>query len=322
MKIAVIGCGHWGKNLVRNFYELGALGAICDPDDALVENMSRNYNVPALDFNSVLNGDFDGAVVAAPATLHSELTLKLFEAGKHVYVEKPLAMDLVEADIMIEASRKFDRHLMVGHLLQYHPIFIRLRDMVSNGDFGVIRHLSSTRLSLGKIRSDEDVLWSFAPHDISMILALAQKNVVSLNCESINILQNNISDVSKLNIKFEDGLTAHISCSWLHPFKEQKLIVIGERAMAVFDDTADWENKLAIYRHKINNETKPIAVNKVEAIFEIVEREEPLKFECQYFLDLVAGKVAPLTDGLEARSVLEILTAASKSSKINQEVKI
>ena len=176
-KVAVIGCGHWGKNLVRNFAELGALVAISDPNTELAEQFSIQFNVPALDFEAILEGDCEGVVIAAPAPLHASLSQKAFAAGKHVYVEKPLAMTLTEADAMTEAATQANRQLMVGHLLQYHPVFARLRDMVRQGALGALKYIYSNRLSLGKIRSEEDVIWSFAPHDISMILSLAGQNL-------------------------------------------------------------------------------------------------------------------------------------------------
>ena len=170
-KVAVIGCGHWGKNLVRNFAELGALVQLVIPNSELAKQFSTQYNVPALDFEAILEGDCDGVVIAAPAPLHASLSQKAFAAGKHVYVEKPLAMTLDEADAMIEAAAQANRQLMVGHLLQYHPVFARLRDMVKQGELGALQYVYSNRLSLGKVRSEEDVVWSFAPHDISMILS-------------------------------------------------------------------------------------------------------------------------------------------------------
>ena len=176
-KVAVIGCGHWGKNLVRNFAELGALGAISDHNSELAAQFSIQFNVPALDFEAILEGDCEGVVIAAPAPLHASLSQKAFAAGKHVYVEKPLAMTLTEADAMIDAAAQANQQLMVGHLLQYHPVFARLRDMVGQGEFGALQYIYSNRLSLGKIRSEEDVVWSFAPHDISMILSLAGQNL-------------------------------------------------------------------------------------------------------------------------------------------------
>ena len=313
MKVAVIGCGHWGKNLLRNFFELGALNSISDPSEDLCRKFSAEYNVPALDYSEVLESDCDGVVISAPARLHASLAQEAFAAGKHVYVEKPLAMTLEEADAIIDAGRKANRHLMVGHLLQYHPIFARLRDLVKQGALGEMQYMYSNRFSLGKIRAEEDVLWSFAPHDISMILSLTDRLVKSVRCEASDILQKNICDVARVRIEFEDGLTGHISCSWLHPYKEQKLVLVGNKGMAVFDDTLEWSQKLALFEHKVDMNTLPPEPQKSDVRYVEVPEAEPLKIECQYFLDLMNGKARPLTDGFEGRAVLEVLTEASAS---------
>lgn len=312
-KVAVIGCGHWGKNLVRNFADLGALVAISDSNSKLAAQFSTQFNLPALDFETILEGDCDGVVIAAPAPLHASLSQKAFLDGKHVYVEKPLAMTLDEADAMIEAAVRAERHLMVGHLLQYHPVFARLRDMVRQGDLGTLQYVYSNRLSLGKVRSEEDVVWSFAPHDISMILSLAGQDVKTVNCEASDILQSGISDTANIHITFENGLKGHVFCSWLHPYKEQKLVVIGDKGMAVFDDTQDWDQKLAIYDHAMDMDETPPVPQKSEVRYAKVPQGEPLRAECQYFLDLLDGQADPLTDGAEGRRVLQVLAAASSS---------
>ena len=192
---------------------------------------------------------------------------------------------------------------MVGHLLQYHPVFARLRVLVKQGALGHLKYIYSNRLSLGKIRAEEDVVWSFAPHDISMILSLAGQDVKTVRCEASDILQSGISDTANLHLCFENGLRGHVSCSWLHPYKEQKLVVIGDKGMAVFDDTLDWNEKLAIYDHKIDMEVSPPSPLKAEVRYEKVPKGEPLRSECKYFLDLMSGLVSPLTDGAEGRRV-------------------
>lgn len=322
VKVAVVGCGHWGKNLVRNFSELGALSAISDPNEALAAKFSADYDVPALDFDAVLESACDGVVIAAPAPLHAPLAEKAFAAGKHVYVEKPLAMTLEEADRMIEAARKAERHLMVGHLLQYHPVFARLREIVANGALGDISYIYSNRLSFGKVRSEEDVVWSFAPHDISMILSLTKQNVSAVRCEAADILQAGISDTASIHMNFDGGLKGHVSCSWLHPMKEQKLVVIGAQGMAVFDDTLDWDQKLAVYDHQIDADKSPPLLEKADVRYDRVPQSEPLKTECQHFLDIMTGHADPLTNGDEGRRVLQVLTAASASVDSSQTVNL
>lgn len=313
MSIAVVGCGHWGKNLVRNFYELGSLSAVSDADFNLATAFAEQYDVSALSYEEILESDCKGIVIAAPATKHADLAIKGFESGKHVYVEKPLAMTLDEADMMIAASKKANRQLMVGHLLQYHPIFVEIRKKVEDGDLGRLKYIYSNRLSLGKIRSEEDVIWSFAPHDISMLLSLTKQKASSVYCVGTQALQANISDIATIHIEFDHGLRAHISTSWLHPVKEQKLVVIGENGMAVFDDTLEWSKKLSIYPHSIDQTMSPPLPNKAEPIHIDVPKGEPLREECKHFIKAIDGEIDVRTDGMEGRAVLSVLSAASKS---------
>jgi len=321
--IAVIGCGHWGKNLVRNFSELGALGAICDPDNVLADKFSELYQVKSLSFSEIISSEnIQGIVLAVPAPLHAEMAIKAMDAGKHVYVEKPLAMNDKEASQMIKKSDKMNVKLMVGHLLQYHPVFIKAREIANSGELGTLNYIYSNRLSFGKIRTEEDVIWSFAPHDISMILSLTNKKPVSIKTESSCILQNSIADKATIHIDFESGLKAHISISWFHPFKEQKLVIIGSKGALVFDDTKSWGEKLAKYSYKIDLSNKIPELYKSNVEFINVEESEPLKNECQHFIDTIKSSSKPITDGEEGLSVLKVLTAATLSQKNSKSVKL
>tara|TARA_B100000902_G_C27322441_1_gene925648 strand:- start:7209 stop:8195 length:987 start_codon:yes stop_codon:yes gene_type:complete len=321
--IAVIGCGHWGKNLVRNFAELGSLAAVCDPNDRLAQSCAKQYSAGNLSFAAILESpDIDGVVLAVPAPHHASMALEVMNSGKHVYVEKPLAMDKVEAEAMIESAKENNVHLMVGHLLQYHPVFIAVRSLVDSGELGSLRYIYSNRLSLGKVRSEEDVIWSFAPHDISMILSLTGQDPEVVRTESSSILQNDIADTAIIHMEFKSALKAHVSVSWLHPYKEQKLVVIGEDAMIVFDDTKPWKEKLASYRHVVNSTGALLSLEKAEVEYHEVLQSEPLRNECEHFLDVVRGNVLPLTDGDEGLSVLKVLSAASLSQSKSEAVRL
>lgn len=313
MGVSVIGCGHWGKNLVRNYAELGALVSVCDPNIELAKKFSEKYGVPSLSFEAVLGSDCQGVVIAAPAVLHATLAEQSFAAGKHVYVEKPMAMTINEADRMIAASKNACRHLMVGHLLQYHPAFVGLLEIVESGALGKLIHIHSKRLSWGKIRSGEDVVWSFAPHDISMVLSLAKDNITTVFCNGHKSIQQNVADTATLHLEFAKGLQATISCSWLHPIKEQKLVVVGNKASIVFDDTKPLEQKLAVYNANIDINQSPPMLEKAKVDYKKINAVEPLKAECQYFLDLMVGEVPAKTGGNEGREVLRVLTVASES---------
>ena len=321
--IAVAGCGHWGKNLVRNFAELGALTAVCDPNAELAKHYADQYDVNNLSFAEILKDTgIEGVVFAVPAPLHASLAIEAMNAGKHVYVEKPLAMKQIEARQIIDTSKDQGVQLMVGHLLQYHPVFMAVRGLVASGELGGLSYIYSNRLSFGKVRSEEDVIWSFAPHDISMILSLTGQQPESVRTESASILQSNIADTATVHMAFTSGLKAHISVSWLHPYKEQKLVVIGESAMAVFDDTQPWEKKLALYRHNIDLTGEAPNLGKSDVQYIDVAQSEPLKNECQHFIDVVNGRLMPLTDGDEGLRVLNVLSAATLSQNENNAVRI
>lgn len=319
--IAVIGCGHWGKNLVRNFADLSALAAVCDPNDQLAKLYADKFNVSSLSFEEILaTATIEGIILAVPAPLHASMAIKAMTCGKHVFVEKPLAINKAEAEAMISSAKENDVRLMVGHLLQYHPVFITIRKLVKSGELGSLRYIYSNRLSLGKVRTEEDVIWSFAPHDISMILSLTGEEPETVRTESSSILQPNIADIAKMHMEFKSSLKADVSVSWLHPYKEQKLVVVGENSMLVFDDTKSWEEKLALYRHTVEiNEGLP-SIEKAEVEYLEVMQSEPLRNECQHFLDVVGKDVVPLTDGAEGLSVLKVLSAASLSQKKNEAV--
>lgn len=310
MSVVVVGCGHWGKNLIRNFSEIGELSAVCDNDKLLASKFSEKYKVPSLSYDEVLRSSCRAVVIAVPAKHHAKLCMDAFEANKHVYVEKPLAMNRIEADKMIKKSKEKGLHLMVGHLLQYHPVFRKLKEMNINKEFGEIEYIYSNRLSFGKIRSEENVIWSFAPHDISMILSLINSNIKNIHTKKTVLYQKGIPDMATIYLEFDSGVKGHISCSWANPIKEQKLVLIGSKATAIFDDTLQWDRKLMVLPQKINFKKTPPETLKKEPEFIKIDEKEPLKEECKYFIDLLNGKVSGLTDGEEGKKVLEVLEAS------------
>lgn len=311
LKVAVIGCGHWGKNLVKNFANLGALGAVHDPHDETAQKFANEYGVPAKSWDEILgDAEIDGVVIAAPAVLHAKLVLEAFDAGKHVYVEKPLALTVEDAEKVQQKAMETGKTLMVGHLLQYHPVFVKLRSMVEAGELGNLQYIYSNRMSLGKFRSEENVLWSFAPHDISMILSLAGEAPQSVDAFGGSYMLEGIADNCLVKMSFANGVKGHIQTSWLHPFKEQRLVVIGDKAMAVFEDTKPWAEKLALYPHEIDASTVPFTPNKKDVVYVDVAEDEPLKCECQHFLDAMQNGATPRTDGEEGLRVLSVLERA------------
>ena len=314
--IAVIGSGYWGKNLVRNYYNIGVLKLICDKNPDLLSQYNEQYPdvETCIALNEVISrDDIEGLVIATPAETHYTIAKEGLLAGKHVYVEKPLVLDEEEGEELIELASTQNKTLMVGHLLQYHPVFVRLKDLALSGELGKINYIYSHRMNLGKIRREENILWSFAPHDISMILTLACEEPERVYATGGNYLHRQIADVTTTHLEFPSGLKAHIFVSWLHPFKEQKLVVVGDRKMAVFDDTQTWQDKLLLYSHKIKwQNNAPVPEKGEPERLEILEAE-PLRLECEHFLDSFINCKRPQTDGEEGLRVLKVLKAAQHS---------
>ena len=314
--VAVIGTGYWGKNLVRVQHQLGALKLICDKDETVLARFQEQYPAAevCLAFNDVLERkDVQGVVIATPAETHFALAQEALLAGKHVYVEKPLVLDEGEAEALISLAADKQLILMVGHLLQHHPVFVELKRLATTGELGRINYMYSHRLNLGKIRREENILWSFAPHDISMILSLAGEAPESVMATGGNYLHSKIADVTTTHLEFASGLRVHIFVSWLHPFKVQQLVVVGDRKMAVFDDTRPWPEKLLLYPHEIKwKDHLPVPAKAKPERLDIPERE-PLLAECEHFLTCMANGQTPITDGREGLRVLKVLNAAQRS---------
>ena len=320
--VAVVGCGYWGKNLVRNFAQIGSLVAVSDPDPDTAGKMAAENEVAELAFSEILSSEqVSGVVIAAPAAQHHTLVREALHAGKDVFVEKPLALTLAEAEELVDTAASNDRVLMVGHLLQYHPVFAKLKEMVGDGVLGRLQYIYSNRLNLGKVRREENILWSFAPHDLSMILSLIGDEPESVLATGANYLHQRIADVTTTHLAFPGGEHAHVFVSWLHPFKEQKLVVVGSDAMAVFDDREDWDNKLLVYPHRIDWRGGLPQPQKADAQPVPVPAQEPLRLECEHFLHCMAHRETPRTDGQEGLRVLRVLNAAEESMSSEATVK-
>ena len=314
--IALIGHGYWGKNLARVFNELGALRIICDTNTGSFKVLKEKYPdvVFKSDIVSVLKDkNIKAVVISTPAVTHYEIAKKALMSNKHVFVEKPLALNVKEAEDLVELASKRKKVLMIGHILQYHPALIKLKELISSGELGRVEYIYSNRLNIGKLRREENILWSFAPHDISAILMLLGEEPVNVRSFGGSYLQENIYDTSMTTFYFKSRVKAHIYVSWLHPFKEQKLVVIGNKKMAVFDDMS--QEKLFIYPHNIEwINSVPIA-QKAEREVVSFKMGEPLKAECEHFIDCMNKGKIPRTDGKEGLKVLKILSIAEESLK-------
>jgi UDP-2-acetamido-3-amino-2,3-dideoxy-glucuronate N-acetyltransferase len=320
-KICVAGCGNWGRNLVRTFSSLQSLYGLYDPDVERTRALSSNYPAAKLfnDWPSVLCDPHITAVaVASPAEHHFELTMAALQAGKHVFVEKPLALEWEDGAEMVETARKRNRILMVGHLLHYHPAVIRLKQLINQGVLGRIEYIYSNRLSMGKVRREENALWSFAPHDISVILAFVGQMPVQVTATGGAYLQPNIADVTVSNLLFDRGTRAHIFVSWLHPYKEQRLVVIGSKQMAVFEDTLP-DRKLMLFNRQIELKNGALEAIKPEGVVVDFEGGEPLLLECMHFLECIDQNREPRTPGEEGVRVLQVLQACQRSLQLSGE---
>lgn len=316
-KIAVIGCGYWGINLVRNFHDLGVLSVVCDPNQSSLKRIRGLY--PELeqtdDYRTILpRSDISGVVIATPAITHFDIAQHFLLAGKDVFVEKPLALKHDDGINLINTASKNKRILMVGHVLEYHPAIIMTREMVSDGALGDLHYIYSNRLNFGKVRSEENILWSFAPHDIAITLRIVGAMPNSVSAFSAEYVTPSIPDVTITNLSFDNSIKGHIHVSWLHPFKEQRLVVIGSKGMLTFDDV---NKKLLLYdQHlEIKNTTITPVTKNVDKI--PYDTQEPLRLECEAFIESITTRKEPLTNGASGLRVLEVLESAQKSINNN-----
>jgi UDP-2-acetamido-3-amino-2,3-dideoxy-glucuronate N-acetyltransferase len=314
-RVAVVGAGAWGANLVRNFHALEALALICDTDPRRLSALAKDYPGVARtdDFREVLRSrEVRGVVIATPAATHHALARRaLLESDLHVFVEKPLALTEAQGAELVSLAAERGRILMVGHVLQYHPALGELRRLVAEGALGKIHYIYSTRVNTGKIRSEENILWSFAPHDVSVMLGLLDETPSAVRAWGGAYLQRDVADVTMTVLDFPSGARGHVFVSWLHPLKEQKLVVVGDRQMAVFDDLA--ESKLVLYPHVIEwRARQPVAVKGTPRAVEF-EPIEPLRAECRHFLECLRDGTPPRTDGKEGLRVLTVLEAGQRS---------
>ena len=321
--LAIVGIGDWGKNLLRNFYAhaSGRLVLACDTDEEKLRTARENY--PGLEtttsFDDVLARDDIGAVViATPPASHFELSMKAMDSGRDVFVEKPLALSVADGEAMVTKAREKKAILMVGHIMVYHPATLYLKKLVDDGTLGKVYYLYSKRVNLGKVREIENALWSFAPHDISIILYLLQKDPVEVTAVGSSYLQPGIEDVVFMTMHFDDDVMAHVHVSWLDPHKIRELTVVGAQKMVIFDDTAASE-KIMIYdkgvvqKQEYSTYGEYLSLRTGDILMPKVPSGEPLGAECKHFLEAFDKRKKPRSDVNEGLRVLRVLDAAQKS---------
>ena len=327
VQVAVVGVGGWGKNLARNYFQIPdcKLKYICDTDTSKLEQLSLQLpgTLTSTRFQDLLDDtDVQAIVIATPAPTHHELCKAALEAGKDVYVEKPFVLKVEEAEELIKLAEQESRILMVGHLLEYHPVITRLKQMIESNELGDVYYIYNQRVNLGTVRNDENALWNFAPHDISSILYLLGKEPTDVAARGQCYLQNGIEDVVFLTINFNDQSMAHIHVSWLDPHKIRKITIVGSKKMAVFDDL-EGNEKLRIYdkgaaqNSDYNTFAEYITLRFGDITIPYVKVGEPLRLECEHFLACVRERKQPVSDGRDGLRVTKVLEAAQQSLKNN-----
>ena len=319
-KIALVGCGYWGKNLCRNFHDLDALNSVVDDTEngqATARSIAPEVQVTD-SFDNVLQDDqIQGVALATPAETHAELAIQAIQAGKDGFVEKPMALNMNDAGEMKRVNQETQQILMVGHLLEYHPAVLKLREMIASGELGKINYIYSNRLNFGKVRTEENALWSFAPHDVAVILRLMGQSPVGVSATGGSYLTNGIADTTLSNLSFDNESRAHIFVSWLHPFKEQRLVVVGDKKMAIFNDVASYGEKLILYPQAVEFDGSIPLLKKEDAEFVEHADTEPLREECGHFLECIQSRNQPLTDAHSGIDVLKVLHACQQSIEQN-----
>ena len=311
IRVAVLGCGYWGANHIRTLKALGVLCAVSDANADRAIGFASEHGVPALTPEELIATDtIDAVVVALPPQFHAQMAIRLVEKGKDVMIEKPIALTVPDAEAALDAARKNNRIFMTGHVLRFHPAFERLEKLADDGDLGEIRYIHSHRLGLGKFHTENDALWDLAPHDLSMMLALAKSEPLDVHGEGAAILDH-LSDFAHLHLRFENGVRGHLFASRLNPYRERRLTVVGTKGMAVFDDTAKADEKLQLYRHKIWRDDDHWSYTMDDPAFVECENGMPLTRELEHFIHCVETRETPRTDGSEAVAVLKILTAGT-----------
>ncbi len=328
VNIACVGVGYWGKNLVRNFYDLPSadLRVCCDLNqDLLDQTAARHPGISVTkDLDQVLDSpEIDAVVIASPAKVHYDLAKRTLEAGKHVYVEKPLCLKASDATHLCELAEQRDLKLMVGHLMEYHPAVNVLKSLVETGELGEVLYLYTQRLNLGIIRQDENAFWSLAPHDVSIATYLLDEDPVSVSARGQSYLQPGIEDVVFCNIEFPGKRMVNIQVSWLDPNKIRRVTVVGSEKMAVFDDVESTE-KIRIYDKGVGGGQyqsygDALTLRTGDITIPSIDMFEPLRAECDHFVSAIRTGETPRSDGRDGLRVVKILEAAEASLQRNGE---
>lgn len=309
--VAVIGIGYWGKNLARNYYELGVLHSVCEVNPERRVEYQKKF--PGISFVSsyqeiLENPEIKKVVIAVPTKLHYTLAKAALEAYKDVFVEKAMCNTKEEAQLLVDLAQENKQILMIGHLLNYHPAVEHIKRMVDEGMLGDIYHLSFNRLNFGSVGEENSALWAFAPHDISVLLAFAKDKMLnSISSRNKSFFSEDFIDQSWIHFEFEGNLSADIQVGWAFPYAERKFTIMGTKGMVVFDDIRGWHEKVIFWKNQVKINENRIHFDAALGEPIEIEQKEPLKEECRHFLACCMNRSRPITDGEEGLQVMEVL---------------
>ena len=310
LNIALIGCGNWGKNIARNLHQMGVLACICDSNTKLSEKLSYDYSLPTLELNKIFKDqNINAIVIASPAITHKDLATEALKNDKDVFIEKPFCLSLPDAKKLSELATDKNKVLMVGHLLNYHNAFVKMKELIKNGKIGILQNIRANRLALGAIRTEESVIYDLSAHDISMILSIVKELPIGVNVQSIHHHNNIGPDAVSIKLSFSRGVTALINSDWMCPYKEHLFSVIGTKGSLIFDDTKNWSDKL-LYNPSFvttKNTIKTLPIEKIK-----IQENEPLKSELKEFINCIYTRKSPLTDHKEAVKVQTVIDMIDK----------
>jgi predicted dehydrogenase len=324
VRVGVVGLGYWGPNLARNFDRLddAELAYCCDLDEANLAKARANYPGAIItnDLDRLLGDEtLDAVVVATSVPTHYALGKKAIEAGKHTFIEKPIALRARDAEDLVATAAAKGVKLMVGHLLEYHPAVRKVKQLVDDGELGKVFYVYANRLNLGKVRTDENALWSLGPHDISVMNYLTGEEPVEVSARGECYLQDDVEDVVFGYIRYANGMVGHLHVSWLDPHKSRKITVVGAEKMVVFDDMES-DRKVTVYdkgatttRTKFETYGEFVTLHFGDIHIPKISNEEPLRVECQHFVDCILNDETPLSDGRDALNVVRVLDAMERS---------
>jgi predicted dehydrogenase len=320
IRVGVVGLGYWGPNLARNFGSIPGceLAWLCDASEHARQKLERSFpNARSTDrLEDLLEDDgLDAVILATPVPTHADLAIAVARAGKHCFVEKPLATNAADAERAVAAAAEADRILMVGHLLEYHPAVAKLKELIAGQELGDLFYIYGNRLNLGQLRADENALWSLGAHDVSVALHLIGEEPVECTAHGASYVREGVQDVVFCYLRFPSGIVAHLHLSWLDPHKERRITVVGARRMATFDDMLI-EGKLTIYDKGFDEDTRSwgeYIARSGDTFSPRIPNVEPLRIECEHFLECIRTGATPRSDGHSGLRVVRVLEMLQRS---------